>query len=112
MQESNSNSSALDNTMVVYKDHGTCLLTMYNHSRSIPQTPWNQSETFTLSETSGVGLINLERVSSTTSISSDAQAIISAAWRDTLTKQNTTVHSKNGQNFLVKRISIHCNQIQ
>ena len=111
MQESNSNSFALDNTIVVYKDHGTCNLTTHNHSQSIPQTSWNQSETSTLSKTLDVGLINLELVSSTTSISSDAQAIISVAWRNT-TKQNTTVHSKDGQTFVVKGISIHCNQIQ
>ena len=69
------------------------------------------TETSTLSETSDVGLINIEPVSSTTSVSSDAQAIISVAWRNT-TKQNTTVHSKDGQTFVVKGISIHCNQIQ
>ena len=90
MQESNSNSSALDNTIVVYKDHGTCNLTTYNHFQSIPQTFWNQSETSTLSETADVGLIYLEPVSSTTSISSDAQAVISAAWRNTTkTKDNS-----------------------
>ena len=31
---------------------------------------------------------------------------------ETLPKQNTTVHSKDGQTFVVKGISIHCNQIQ
>ena len=91
MQESNSNSPALDNTIMVYKDHGTRNVTTYNHSQSIPQTSWNQSKTSTLSETSDVGLINLEPVSSTASISSDAQAIISAAWKNTTkTKYNST----------------------
>ena len=102
MQESNSNSSALDNTSVVYKDYGACSLTTYNHSQSIPQTSWNQSETSTLFETSDVGLINLEPVSSTTQISSDAQAIISAAWRNTTkTKYNSTF--KRWTNFCSKR---------
>ena len=101
MQESNSNSSALDNTIMVYKDHGTRNLTTYNHSQLIPQTSWNQSETSTLSETSDVGLINLEPVSSTTSISSDAQAIKSAAWRNTTkTKYNSTF--KRWTNFCSK----------
>ena len=31
---------------------------------------------------------------------------------ETLPKQNTTVHSKDGQSFVAKGISIHCNQIQ
>ena len=31
---------------------------------------------------------------------------------ETLPKQNTTVHSKDGQTFVVKGVSIHCNQIQ
>ena len=31
---------------------------------------------------------------------------------ETLPKQNKTVHSKDGQTFVVKGISIHCNQIQ
>ena len=30
----------------------------------------------------------------------------------TLPRQNTAVHSKDGQTFVVKGISIHCNQIQ
>ena len=91
MQEHNSNSSTLNNTIVVYKDHGTCHLTTYNHFQSILQTSWNQSETSTLSETSDVGLIKLEPVSSTTSISSDTQVIISATWRNnTETKYNST----------------------
>ena len=68
MQKSNSNSSTLDNTIVVYKDHGTGSLTTYNHSQSIPQTSWNQRETSTLSETSDAGPVNLEPVSSTSSI--------------------------------------------
>ena len=90
IQESNSNSSALDDTIVVYKDHGTCNLTTYNHSQSITQISWDQSKTSTLSETSDTGLINYEPVSSTTSISSDTQAIISAAWRNTTkTKYNS-----------------------
>ena len=76
---SNSNNSALDNTILVYKDHGTCNLTTYNHSQSITQTSWNQSETSSLSETSDAGLISYEPVSSATSISSDTQAIISGA---------------------------------
>ena len=102
MQESNSNSSALDNTIMVYKDHGTRNLTTYNHSQSISQTSWNQSETSTLSETSDVGLINLEPVSSTTSVSSDSQAIISAAWRNTTkTKYNSTI--KRWTNLCSKR---------
>ena len=74
--KSNSNSSALDNTIVVYKDHGTCNLTTYNHSQSIPQTSWNQSKTPTLTKTSDVGLINLGPVSTTTPILSNAQATI------------------------------------
>ena len=83
MQESHSNSSALDNTIVVYKDHGTCNLTTYNHSQSIPQTSWNP-------------------VSSATSMSSDAQAIISAPWRNTTkTKHNNTF--KRWTNFCSKR---------
>ena len=95
-EECNSNSSALDNTIMVYKDHGTRNLTTYNHSHS------NQSETSTLSETSDVGLFNPEPVSSTTSISSDAQAIISAAWRNTTkTKYNSTF--KRWTNFCSKR---------
>ena len=102
MQDSNSNSSTLDNTIVVYKDHGTCNLTTYSHSQSIPQTSWNQCETYTLSETSDVGVINLDSVSPTTSISSDAQAIISAAWRNTTkTKYNSTF--KRWTNFCSKR---------
>ena len=31
---------------------------------------------------------------------------------ETLPKQNTTVHSKDGQTFVVKRISIHWDQIR
>ena len=31
---------------------------------------------------------------------------------ETLPKQNTTVYSKDGQTFVVKGVSIHCNQIQ
>ena len=31
---------------------------------------------------------------------------------ETLPKQNTTIHSKDGQTFVVKGVSIHCNQIQ
>ena len=53
---------------MVYKDHGTGNLTTYNHSQSIPQTSWNQRETSTLSETSDAGPVNLEPVSSTSSI--------------------------------------------
>ena len=30
---------------------------------------------------------------------------------ETLSKQNTTVHSKDGQIFVAKGVSIHCNQI-
>ena len=102
MQESNTNSSTLDNTIVVYKNYGTCNLTTYNHSQSIPQTSWNQSKTSTLSETSDVGLINLEPVSSTPLNSLDAQAIISAAWRNTTkTKYNSTF--KRWTNFCSKR---------
>ena len=67
---------------MVYKDHGTCNSTIHNHTQPIPQTSWKQSETGTLSETSDVGPINLKPVSSTTTISLDAQAIISAAWRN------------------------------
>ena len=85
-----------------YKDHGTRNLTTYNHSQSISQTFWNQSETFTLSKTSDVGLINLEPVSSTTSISSDAQAILSAAWRNT-TKTKSNSAFKRWTNFCSKR---------
>ena len=110
MQESNSNSSTLDDTIMVYKDHGTYNLTTYNYSQSIPQISWNQSETSTLSKTSDVGLINLEPVSSAVSISSDAQ--LYQQHGETLPKQNTTVHSKDGQTFVVKGVSIHCNQIQ
>ena len=102
MQDSNSNSSTLDNTIVVYKDHGTCNLTTYNHSQSIPQTSWNQCETYTLSETSDVGVINLDSVSPTTSISSDAQAIISAAWRNT-TKRKCSSTFKIWTNVCGKR---------
>ena len=83
MQESNSNSSTLDDTIVVYKDDGTCNLTIHNHSQAITQTSWNQSETSTLSKTSDVGPVNLEPVSSTTSFWSDAQTVISATWRNT-----------------------------
>ena len=102
MQERNSNSSALGNTIMVYRDHGTCNLTIYNHSQLIPQTSWSQSKTSTLSQTSDVGLINVEPFSSTTSNSSDAQAIISAAWRNTLkTKYNSTF--KRWTNFCSKR---------
>ena len=68
MQESNSNSSTSDDTIMVYKDHETCNFTTYNNSQSIPQTSWNQSKTLTLSKTSDIGLINLEPVSSTTSV--------------------------------------------
>ena len=31
---------------------------------------------------------------------------------ETLPKQNTTVHSKDGHTFVVKGVSIHCNQMQ
>ena len=31
---------------------------------------------------------------------------------ETLPKQNKTVYSKDGQTFVVKGVSIHCNQIQ
>ena len=79
MQKNNSNSSTLDNTIVVYKDHGTCSLTTYNHFQLIAQTPWNQRETSTLSKTLDVRPINLEPVSSTTSVLPDAQATISTA---------------------------------
>ena len=102
MQESNSNSSTLDDTVTVYKDHGTCNLTTYNYFQSIRQISWNQSETSTLSKTSDVGLINLKPVSSAESISSDAQTIISAAWRNiTKTKHNSTF--KRWTNFCSKR---------
>ena len=68
---------------------GNCIT--YNHSQSIHQTSWNQRETSTLSETSDVGPINLEPVSSIESISSDVQAIILASWRNTTnTKYNST----------------------
>ena len=68
----------------------------------MPQTAWSQSKTSTLSKISDAGLINLEPVSSTTSISSDAQAIISAAWRNTTkTKYNSTF--KRWTNFCSKR---------
>ena len=83
MQKINSNNSTLDNTIMVYKDHGTCNITTNNHSHSIPQTPWNQRETSTLSESLFVGSINLKPDSSTTSISSGAQAIMSTAWQNT-----------------------------
>ena len=82
MQKINNNKSTLDNTIMVYKDHGTCNITTYNHPHSIPQTPWNQRETSTLSETSFIGSVNLKPDSSTTSISSDAQAVMSAVWRN------------------------------
>ena len=101
IQESNSNSSALDNTIVVYKDHGTCNLTTYNHFQSITQTSWKQSETSTLSETSDAGLINYETVSSTTSISSDTQAIMSVAWRNT---------TKTKYNSIFKRLTKLCSK--
>ena len=101
MQESNNNTSTLDNAVVLYKDHGTCNLTTYNHSQSISQTSWNQRVTSALSETSNVGPINLEPVSFPTSISSDVQAIISTAWRDTAkTKYNSTF--KRWTNFCSK----------
>ena len=83
MQKSNSIISTLNNTIMVYKDHGTCSLTIHNHCQLIPKTSWNQRETYTLSKTSDVGPINLEPVSSTTLILSDAQEIISATWRNT-----------------------------
>ena len=87
---------------MVYKDHGICNLTTYNHSQSTAETSWNQNETSTLSETADVCLINLKPVSSTTSISSDAQAIISAAWWNTTkTKYNSTF--KRWTNLCSKR---------
>ena len=92
------NSSTLDNKIVVYKDNGTCNLTTYNHFQLISQTSWNQRETSTLSETSIVGNINVEPVSFTTSISPDAQAIISTAWSEaTKTKYNSIF--KRWRNF-------------
>ena len=102
MQKSNSNSSTLHNTVVVYMDHGTCNLTTYNHFQSIPQTSWNQREISTLSKTSDVGSINLEPVLSTTSVLSDAQAIISAAWKNT-TKSKYDCTFKRWANFSNKK---------
>ena len=61
-------------------------------------------ETSTLSETSDVGSISSKPVSSTTSILSDAQAIILAAWRNTTeTKYKIQNTFKRWANFCGKR---------
>ena len=112
MQKSNSNSFTVNITIVVYKDHGTCNITTCNHFQSIPQISWNQREISTLSKTLDVGPINLEPVSSTTLISSDAQATVSAAWRNTTKiKYNSTF--KRWTNFCSKRSinSLHPNTV-
>ena len=105
MQESNSNSSALDNPNVVCKDHGTCNLTTYNHPQSIPQTSQNQSETSTLSETSdvGLGLLILNQF--------HLQHQFFRCTSNYISSMEEQYQNKI-QQYIQKMNSIHCKQIQ
>ena len=93
-------SSTLDSPIRVYQNYGTRNLTT-NYSHSMPQTSWNQYETFIPPKTSNDTLTNIELVSFTISISADARTIISAAWRGkTKLKYNSTL--KTWTNFCSK----------
>ena len=111
MQESNSNSSALDNTIMVYKDHGTCNLTTYHHSQSIPKLPGTKAKHPLYPKLQMLALL----ISNQFHLQHQFRQMHKQLYQqhgETLPKQNTTVHSKDGQTFVVKGISIHCNQIQ
>ena len=112
MQESNSNSSALDNTIMVYKDHATCNLTTYNHSQSIPETSWRTKAKPPLYPKLQMLAFLISNQFHLQHQFRQMHKQLYQQHGETLPKQNTTVHSKDGQTFVVKGISIHCNQIQ